>query len=669
MVRILDMTTSEGFEIALSDNRVYTARPVFNARNQTWSFPDIPDDVAALLAQVRPAGNYDQVITGQTPILADIGTGGNGGSVSVANSALVSSANGDDATGEVGDWGSPFATLGAAVSAGARVILVDDGTYTVNDITVGDGTTIRSVSGMYNNVTFSVAGASTFGLDVGSNIRIQGIKFVGTPQAMSAIRTNDSNIKIDCCRVELQEGATGIELQDGASFIHVLNSAIDCTASGAGTARGIAADETIGNSVTDVLVQGCTFASSGKDFAAVAALADRLIVEASKFEISGSSSLGFKHAERGVVEVIISKNIFTLSGNARATNITFGGGTEVIRNISFIENAIDAGGSSVSVFKLNTGTIGNTGENFVCSNNSVRDATVSGSAAVLDLNVNGDVNNMIILGNAFEDVVSAIRTVNTGGMIRGLICNSNSCRTRSDATLPKFLELGNCENVVIKGNTWRHINASATASMGIVGSFFGDLTNILIADNVGACAKIGDNGGHVFFFNADPITKVEISNNIFEGPNEGSSVRLLHLEPSGSPITGIVVKGNHLTGGGKTIDILGDEYIDVSDNDIRDFGSRGIEIAITADTMTHVHGNNFASSTASVRAIQFLPSFDASKGKIDNNFAWLTGSGADGISASIIGTGVGDYQSNDNFMIVPDTAYTYSGNVNQDNDN
>ena len=52
MVTVTDIKNSEEFIFTLADNRVVTARPVFDPNAQEWDFPDVPTDIAEALADV-----------------------------------------------------------------------------------------------------------------------------------------------------------------------------------------------------------------------------------------------------------------------------------------------------------------------------------------------------------------------------------------------------------------------------------------------------------------------------------------------------------------------------------------------------------------------------------------------------------------------------------------
>ena len=67
MVTITDIKNSESFVFTLADNRVITARPVFNPNTQRWDFPDVPQDVADALEDVTGTTKFKQIMNGSVP--------------------------------------------------------------------------------------------------------------------------------------------------------------------------------------------------------------------------------------------------------------------------------------------------------------------------------------------------------------------------------------------------------------------------------------------------------------------------------------------------------------------------------------------------------------------------------------------------------------------------
>jgi hypothetical protein len=67
MVTVTQIRNSEAFVFTLSDNRVITAQPVFNASTQRWDFPTVPQDVADLLGQITGTDRFQKVMNGSVP--------------------------------------------------------------------------------------------------------------------------------------------------------------------------------------------------------------------------------------------------------------------------------------------------------------------------------------------------------------------------------------------------------------------------------------------------------------------------------------------------------------------------------------------------------------------------------------------------------------------------
>lgn len=145
------------------------------------------DNIAARLIDINyVVDNMNEVLEDVFTTISNNGSSGSGGNTGggntgggiLLNTTAVSSSDGDDATGVVGDGNKPFATVNAATTAGATNVLILPGTYT-EIVQLQSNTTYYCMAG----VEFTSGGLTT---TTDSNVSIENVRWLGYAVFLSA---------------------------------------------------------------------------------------------------------------------------------------------------------------------------------------------------------------------------------------------------------------------------------------------------------------------------------------------------------------------------------------------------------------------------------------------------------------------------------------------------